>query len=354
METTLRPLTLGEILDRTAQLYRNNFLVFAGIFSIYSGVALVLSLLQIALGVAIKDVPALAKMTWIPWVTGALEWIVLILVVGATIAAINRAVAWVHLGEPATIRSAYQSVMPHFGRYVWLMTITGLIAWLPVALLYGGYFGFVLVYATPKGILTHPNAGSDPHATVIFGLVSAIFFLLLIPAFVYGLIMSLRYALAIPACVVENIKAWAAVKRSVALSKGARGRIFVLFLLVGVIKLGLVGMTQIFFLVVAVKQKGLMSPWLSASSQVIAFFTNTFLGPIGAAGVALFYYDQRVRKEGYDIEWMMQAAGMTAPVAANVESPAEAQPLDAHFEAAPPLGASDNAADAHDQGSVHE
>ena len=44
METTLRPLTLGEILDRTAQLYRANFLVFAGIFSIYAGVALVLGL----------------------------------------------------------------------------------------------------------------------------------------------------------------------------------------------------------------------------------------------------------------------------------------------------------------------
>jgi hypothetical protein len=25
----------------------------------------------------------------------------------------------------------------------------------------------------------------------------------------------------------------------------------------------------------------------------------------------LFYYDQRIRKEGFDIEWMMQRAGMT-------------------------------------------
>jgi hypothetical protein len=31
METTLRPLSLGEILDRTAELYRSNFLLFAGI-----------------------------------------------------------------------------------------------------------------------------------------------------------------------------------------------------------------------------------------------------------------------------------------------------------------------------------
>ncbi len=31
MQTSLRPMTLGEILDRTAQLYRTNFLLFAGI-----------------------------------------------------------------------------------------------------------------------------------------------------------------------------------------------------------------------------------------------------------------------------------------------------------------------------------
>ena len=45
METTLRPLTLGEILDRTAELYRSNFLLFAGISSIYAGIILVLSLM---------------------------------------------------------------------------------------------------------------------------------------------------------------------------------------------------------------------------------------------------------------------------------------------------------------------
>ena len=59
METNLRPLSLGEILDRTAQLYRSNFLVFAGIFSIYAGVALVLNLIQIGVGVLV-DVVAVA------------------------------------------------------------------------------------------------------------------------------------------------------------------------------------------------------------------------------------------------------------------------------------------------------
>ena len=73
--------------------------------------------------------------------------------------------------------------------------------------------------------------------------------------------------------------------------------------------------TQLFIVVAAVKRHGDIGPGLTAVSQVISFFTNTFLGPIYATGITLFYYDQRVRKEGYDIEWMMQAAGMTAPAA---------------------------------------
>ena len=38
-------------------------------------------------------------------------------------------------------------------------------------------------------------------------------------------------------------------------------------------------------------------------------------------GFTLFYYDQRVRKEGYDIERMMQAAGMSQSTAV-LEAPA--------------------------------
>jgi hypothetical protein len=313
METNLRPLTLGEILDRTAQLYRSNFLVFAGIFSIYSGVALVLGLIQIGLSALINKGQTPTKISWPLLSAGVVEWILLVLLLGAAVAAINRAVGWVHLGEPATIRSAYTSTLPRFGRYLWLMTITGALAWLPLALAYGGYFLFVILYVRPRGILTRPKGELDQQAMLIFALVSLAFFLVVLLAFVYAVLMSLRYSLAVPACVVEDLKARQAIRRSIDLSKGARGRIFVLFLLVAVIKLGLLGVTQTFFVVIVLKNHGQVSPWLSAVSQVVAFITNTFIGPIGATGVAVFYYDQRVRKEGYDIEWMMQAAGLTAP-----------------------------------------
>jgi hypothetical protein len=43
------------------------------------------------------------------------------------------------------------------------------------------------------------------------------------------------------------------------------------------------------------------------------FAVQSLITPVYATALALFYYDQRIRKEGFDIEWMMQAAGLTAP-----------------------------------------
>jgi hypothetical protein len=312
MEVNLRPLTLGEILDRTAQLYRENFLLFAGIFAVYAGMALMLNLLEIGLT---SWLTALHAKGWLMVLSGfgsLFKALILFVIAGASVAAINRAVAWVHMGEPATIRGAYKSIMPRLGRYLWLMTITGFIIWAPliaVAILCG-----VVIAAVPGAFAGKPDP-ANPQSALLFGILG-IAFLLFIPWMVYAVLMGLRYALAVPACVVENLKARKAIRRAIDLSRGARGRIFVLFLLVFIIELGLVGLTQFFIFVAAFKHPGQPpGPGLSALSQVIGFFTNTFLGPIYATGVALLYYDQRVRKEGFDIEWMMQAAGLTPPVA---------------------------------------
>jgi hypothetical protein len=316
MESNLRPLSLGEILDRTAQLYRTNFLLFAGIFSVYAGAVLVLNLLHIGLDELLKSLHLAGALIWVDLAAGGVILLAVFLLFGATTAAISRAVAWVHLGEPATIRGAYQSILPRLGRYLWLMTIAAFVIWTPFVLLYGGYIGVLAFYGkgfgAQAGAAAQHAAAANPQLTTAMLVASLVFVLLLIPVSIYTILMGLRYSLAIPASVVENLKARASIRRSVELAKGAWGRIFLLGLLVGIVKLGLVGLTQIFVLITAFKHQGQLGPVTLAISQIIGFFTNTFLGPIYATGVTLFYYDQRVRKEGYDIEWMMQAAGLTA------------------------------------------
>ena len=315
MESNLRPMSLGEILDRTAQLYRSNFLLFAGIYAVYAGVVLVLSLAQIGLTSMLKGS---ALTVWVPVLLGVaalIEALFIIIFAGAVIAAINRAVAWVHLGEPATIRGAYRSILPHLGRYIWLMILTTLIICAPLLL---------LVILIPLVIFMVPGIFSGGSGSEAMGILAAVvLFLFIIAWFVYAVLMGLRYSLAVPACVVENLKARAALRRSIDLSKGSRGRIFLLGLLIFVIQFGLAMLTQAFFIVALINQPGHILPaWMQALQQIVGFFTNTFLGPIWATGIALFYFDQRVRREGYDIEWMMQAAGMAvAPPAAPQAAP---------------------------------
>lgn len=312
METTLRPLTLGEILDRTAELYRNHFLLFAGISSVYAGILLVLSLLQIGAQQAALALHHSDDLIAVTVVGVVILWLAIFVTGGLAVAANTRAVGWVHLGEPASIAAAYRAILPRTGRYLWLMTISYFLAWFPFAILYGGYAALLFVYIRPKGLLTpHPATPPDAQMVMVLGVSTIAFLFLGLAAFVYGILMSLRYSLAVPACTVEGLTARAAIRRSIFLSKGSRGRIFMLALLAVIIQVGLVGITQGFFVVVGFKNHGVLPVWMSVVQQFLAFLTNTFVGPIYATGFTLFYYDQRVRKEGYDIERMMQTAGMT-------------------------------------------
>ena len=159
MESNLRPLTLGEILDRTAQLYRTNFMLFAGIFAVYSGVALVLNLFQIGLKVWVIGAQPSTMGTLLSGLFGFIELLLIFLFAGAAIAALNRAVACVYLGEPATIRGAYASILPWLGRYIWLMTIIAFFLYAPLFVL---LILFGVVVALVPGVMPAFSNPSDP------------------------------------------------------------------------------------------------------------------------------------------------------------------------------------------------
>lgn len=314
METNLRPLSLGELLDRTAQLYRTNFVLFAGIASAYAGVAMLIGVTSAVLLDELQTSRLGSRGTWQVQIFSSVSLIVMLLVSNIAGAANNRAVAWVHLGEPATIAAAYRGILPRFGRYLGLGAMKLLLAWSPLILMYGA-FQFTFIHFQLKGVLPRPGEVPAPSTipnpdALFFGLISIVFFLLVWPVLVYAVFMALRYALALPASVVENLEVRAALKRSVELTKGSRGRILVLWLLVVVIEVMVSAVTQAFFVAYTVSHHYHAPLALRIAQQVVAFFANTFVGPILAIGTTLFYYDQRVRKEGYDIEWMMAAAGL--------------------------------------------
>jgi len=313
MSTQLRPLSLGEILDRTAELYRNHFLLFAGIAAIFSGAMLFLQMLHLGILELMGFREVSAQLSWGTGAVAVLEGLVLLMLAGVAVAANNRAVAWVNLGERATIRGAINRILPRLRRYLWLMLITWFRAWAPLSIVYVAFFVLVAT-VMPGGF--HPHAGGpqgqDTATFLRLGFYMLILAPLLLVTSVYGILMALRYSLAMPACVVEDLPAGAALRRSVELSKGSRGRVFVLGLLVGAVKLLLGTILGLPFIAFTFKHPGHALPMgLLAMQQLAGFAVNTLIGPIYATGLTLFYYDQRIRKEGFDIEWMMQAAGLS-------------------------------------------
>lgn len=310
MESNLRPLSLGEILDRTAQLYRENFLLFAGIAAVYSGVLLVLNLCQIGLAELMRALHMTKQLLGV-----SIGFLILILPLificaGAAVAANNRAVAWIYLGEHATIRGAYKSILPRLGRYLWLMTIIAFVIYGPFVVLYGGILGILVSY----GLLNKaPGSQPSPGSIATLGILMLVFCLLIAAWIAYAIFMGLRYSLAIPCAVVEDLKARPALRRSIALTKDSRGRIFVLALLIIAIQVGLALIVQGPFIFVALKNHFVMPVWAQVLQQLVGFATNSFIGPMYATGLTLFYYDQRIRKEGFDIERMMRAAGLDVP-----------------------------------------
>jgi len=59
-------------------------------------------------------------------------------------------VAWVHLGQPATIRAAAASVLPRLRSYLWLMTMVGFVPGLRSPPLYT-MFAILFAYLPAAG-----------------------------------------------------------------------------------------------------------------------------------------------------------------------------------------------------------
>src|SRR5580692_10917732 len=116
MSNQIRPLTLGEILDRTAELYRTHFLLFAGISSTFALVMLAIQLLYLRSLVLLGYPNLMAKWQWGTAAAAVAEALAILVLGGLSIVANNRAVAWIYLDQPATIRDATRSVLPRLRR----------------------------------------------------------------------------------------------------------------------------------------------------------------------------------------------------------------------------------------------
>ncbi|HEV2327111.1 MAG TPA: hypothetical protein VGS10_24440, partial [Terracidiphilus sp.] len=232
MDETPHPSTLSEILDRTIQIYRRRFLVFAALAAA-PYVAVLFPACIFLLPFAgwpgnfssgqLPDVGSLILMV-LGILLAAPVWVV---VTALATGALTQAASHSYFGEGITIRGMWNEVRPRGWTYTGLYLIEILMIWVaPV------FVWFVMVSAGAAIAAVMQNGGVGPAAGVLVGVTAV---LLVTGLVAYGLWMLLRLALAFPACAVERIGVSEALRRGPALSRGTKGRIFLLYLLGGII-----------------------------------------------------------------------------------------------------------------------
>lgn len=354
-----RPSNLGEILDRAVQLYRSRFLVFLGISLVPTVMVLVpfccFFLFLAWLGSNSKSPPAeaSAKLAADVFLVSIrlLALAMYAAIAALAMAALSHSVSRVYLGENITIRDAYKAVWRRGWRYFWLLILEGLIAGVaPMAV-------WIAVVSTSAIAAVSLQKAGLGNPDTLLGLTVV---LLIVALACYFFWMLLRLSLAFPACVIEEIGAWAAIKRSRRLSNGTKGRIVVLYLLGAVLSWILsIGMVLTLAVAVALIPAARGSQWaqtvnlvLGIAAYGLGFAVQALIRPIYGIALTLFYYDQRIRIEGYDIEWMMQQAGLAPPPPGF--APAGILGLEPLGPVAPPSGAAGISAPAAPPDTVEE
>jgi hypothetical protein len=257
----LRPLQLGELLDRVISLYRNHFWLFIGIVALPQGTTMV-SALAFGSAAAVFGAPKGSGAGLGLAFAGVAVFSVLYIVgYAASQAATVYAVSDIYLGHPTNWRSAYSRVAPKIGRMIWLFILTGLC-------IAGG------------------------------------FIFLIVP----GIMMTCRTWLGIPAALLEDLRAMPALKRSFSLSEGHGGRIFVVLLLMVLLGITAQSVFQYPFQIMAGMLKGkageAMWGMLATFGTVVA---TILVSPLSQIASAVMYYDLRVRKEAFDLQAMLSA-----------------------------------------------
>jgi MFS family permease len=288
----LRPLSVGDIIDRVLRLVRANLVLFVGIALLPD---LVVEILQRATGLSqtfdLNDLGAalnpagggtVAQRPFVLVNSGAAVAVVIlgvaisIVQAGALIEAIGQR----YLGRPITVRDAYARGLRAVPRLLLCGAVVGL--------------AFILLVLLVIAAVAATNAASVAAIAVVIGLI-ALFFV-----FPWAL---LSLAVVGPALVLEGLGPIAAIRRSFHLIDRARLRTLGLYVLMAIISsiLGLI--FGVIFLVSFVAD-----PTVRAVLQTIANVASAAVsGPLIYGALVVLYYDLRVRKEALDLQLAAEA-----------------------------------------------
>jgi hypothetical protein len=276
----LRPLSLGEILDRTFSIYRENFLLFIGLAAIVQIFVLARNLLMALSESGIFRTPA---------------------------------------GLPSSV-NASAPVSSYFLAPLFALAIPLVVVYIAVSMYADGAMYFaVSEFHLGRRITIGPalrrmrgKALNLFGVELLRGLAMVVGFILLI---IPGVYLGCRWSVSVPAALFEDEGASGAMSRSYELTRDSAWRAFVIFVL------------YLFLLVVALLifqlPFGMLAGLAEKGSTMALVWTE--LGHVGTAvatvlvtpylliATAVFYYDLRVRKEAFDLHVIMNPENPAPP-----------------------------------------
>jgi hypothetical protein len=300
---TLRPLRLGELLDRAIRLYRANFLTFIGIIAV---VYVPLMVLQTAASTLMSSSLLTGFSTAEEIVSNSAYWIGVIstlilslvqfvLVQGIATGALTRAVADNYLGRKTSILDAYRGIGPAWLRLVGALLFLGL-------LLFALFIWWLVVpcvgWLTGLGMILFMVAAVNP----------------LVP----------------PVIVLEGQGVIDSVKRAWSLARRrfwqVLGYVLVLSLFSLIVVNGPAAIVNV-LLVQAFQSFGDPTLQLVLTSIIQGLVSLVFVliyYPLQMAAFTLIYFDVRVRTEGFDLALLTLEASGSAALSETIPAPGAA------------------------------
>jgi hypothetical protein len=297
----LRPLALGELLDGAFQYIRAHPRVVLGISAVVAVVTvLVQAPFQASYASSVEPLladsgstpprldelgralGALASFTGVNLLVSLLANTVL---TGLLVVVLSRSV----LGAPVDARSCWEAARPR------LLGLLGVVVLVAVATVLA-----FLVPLVPAGVLG--VVGAPAAATAALALLG------LLAGMVLAVVVWVGLALAAPAYVLEGIPVTAALRRSPALVRGRFWPILGVLVLSVLVVLVVAGVVSGLFALIssgvgaATGETNAYAPVRLLITSIGAVIAGTLTTPFQAGVTGLLYIDQRMRREGFDIE----------------------------------------------------
>jgi hypothetical protein len=292
----LRPLGVGDIVDRVFSMYRQRALLFMALSAVpYLALFLVIGGIAIGLGSQLAPLapfveaftvttgtpnfvmtPAIASALFTLIVFGLIAGLISVLFLSVQIGSLVDAAAARYLGRETTVGGSFRAGLRVAPRIIG----TGLLLFVLLAL---GWFVLVVVFLITQNALV-----------VTLGILAG----LIVTVFVFA-----SWLVAPVVATVESIGSIQAVRRAWWLSKGHRWRILGLQILLAVLQAVLSTLISFIFVAAFISDSMLRF----ALQNIVNVVATVLWAPVEWGTFTILYFDLRVRKEALDLQLAAEA-----------------------------------------------